>query len=183
MLCIVVNLVFDACHACPQEEFIFILFINYICCVFIFFSFYFHVSTLLFLLSVFLCLFAFVILDFQALEEEIESRAPEVKQAVSVGQSLSSLSCLAERGVLAEKLDTLRARYSEIEDRCCRKAALLDQALCNARLFGEDEVEVLNWLAEVEDKLSLVFVKDYKQEVLQKQHADQLVLPFSILSP
>ncbi|KYO25811.1 hypothetical protein Y1Q_0023619 [Alligator mississippiensis] len=118
----------------------------------------------------------------KALEEEIESRAPEVKQAVSVGQSLSSLSCLAERGVLAEKLDTLRARYSEIEDRCCRKAALLDQALCNARLFGEDEVEVLNWLAEVEDKLSLVFVKDYKQEVLQKQHADQLALNEEIVN-
>ncbi|XP_019403107.1 PREDICTED: microtubule-actin cross-linking factor 1 isoform X13 [Crocodylus porosus] len=118
----------------------------------------------------------------KALEEEIESRAPEVKQAVSIGQSLSSLSCLAERGVLAEKLDTLWARYSEIEDRCCRKAALLNQALCNARLFGEDEVEVLNWLAEVEDKLSLVFVKDYKQEVLQKQHADQLALNEEIVN-
>ncbi|XP_019367887.1 PREDICTED: microtubule-actin cross-linking factor 1 isoform X3 [Gavialis gangeticus] len=118
----------------------------------------------------------------KALEEEIESRAPEVKQAVSVGQSLSSLSCLAERSMLAEKLDTLWARYSEIEDRCCRKAALLNQALCNARLFGEDEVEVLNWLAEVEDKLSLVFVKDYKQEVLQKQHADQLALNEEIMN-
>jgi hypothetical protein len=83
--------------------------------------------------------------------------------------------------VLSEKLDSLQARYSEIQDWCCRKAALLEQALSNARLFGEDEVEVLNWLAEVEDKLSSVFIKDYRQDVLQKQHADHLVFVFSIL--
>nr|XP_048681716.1 microtubule-actin cross-linking factor 1 isoform X13 [Caretta caretta] len=118
----------------------------------------------------------------KALEEDIESRAADVNQAVSLGQSLTSLSCVAEQGLLAEKLDSLQARYSEIQDRCCRKAALLDQALSNARLFGEDEVEVLNWLAEVEDKLSLVFVKDYKRDVLQKQHADQLALNEEIVN-
>uniref|UniRef100_A0A8D0G4W8 Microtubule actin crosslinking factor 1 n=1 Tax=Sphenodon punctatus TaxID=8508 RepID=A0A8D0G4W8_SPHPU len=118
----------------------------------------------------------------KALEEEIESRAADVNQAVSVGQSLASLSCIAEQGLLAEKLDLLQARYDEIRDRCCRKAALLDQALSNARLFGEDEVEVLNWLAEVEDKLSLVFVKDYKRDLLQKQHADQLALNEEIVN-
>lgn len=101
-------------------------------------------------------------------------------QAVKIGQSLSSLTCSAEQGVLSEKLDSLQARYSEIQDRGTRKAALLEQALSNARLFGEDEVEVLNWLAEVEDKLSSVFVKDYRQDVLQKQHADHLVFMFSI---
>lgn len=121
-------------------------------------------------------------LNFQALEEEIESHATEVHQAVKIGQSLSSLTCSAEQGVLSEKLDSLQARYCEIQDRCCRKAALLEQALSNARLFGEDEVEVLNWLAEVEDKLSSVFVKDYRQDVLQKQHADHLVFMFSILT-
>lgn len=121
-------------------------------------------------------------MDFQALEEEIESHATDVHQAVRIGRSLSSLTCPAEQGVLSEKLDSLQARYSEIQDRCCRKAALLEQALFNARLFGEDEVEVLNWLAEVEDKLSSVFVKDYRQDVLQKQHADHLVFMFSILS-
>lgn len=114
----------------------------------------------------------------QALEEEIESHAADVSRAVGVGQSLSSLSCAAERRLLAEKLDSLQTRYGEVHDRCCRKAALLDQALSNARLFGEEEVEVLNWLAEVEDKLGSVSVKDYKRDVLQKQHADQLV--FSI---
>ncbi|KAM9116258.1 microtubule-actin cross-linking factor 1 isoform 8-T8 [Pangshura tecta] len=118
----------------------------------------------------------------KALAEDIESRVTDVNQAVSLGQSLTSLSCIAEQGLLAEKLDSLRARYSEVQDRCCRKAALLDQALSNARLFGEDEVEVLNWLAEVEDKLSLVFVKDYKRDVLQKQHADQLALNEEIVN-
>lgn len=102
-------------------------------------------------------------------------------QAVTVGQSLSSLTSPAEQAVLSERLDSLQARFSEIQDRCCRKAALLEQALSNARLFGEDEVEVLNWLAEVEDKLSSVFVKDYRQDVLEKQHADHLVFMLSIL--
>uniref|UniRef100_A0A8B9PRX6 Microtubule actin crosslinking factor 1 n=1 Tax=Apteryx owenii TaxID=8824 RepID=A0A8B9PRX6_APTOW len=118
----------------------------------------------------------------KALEEEIESHAAEVNQAVSVGQCLSSLSCAAEQRLLAEKLDSLQGRYGEICDRCCRKAALLEQALSNARLFGEEEVEVLNWLAEVEDKLGSVSVKDYKRDVLQKQHADQLALNEEIVN-
>uniref|UniRef100_G1LVE7 Actin cross-linking family 7 n=1 Tax=Ailuropoda melanoleuca TaxID=9646 RepID=G1LVE7_AILME len=122
------------------------------------------------------------IIRHKALEEEIESHATDVHQAVKIGQSLSSLTCSAEQGVLSEKLDSLQARYSEIQDRGCRKAALLEQALCNARLFGEDEVEVLNWLAEVEDKLSSVFVKDYRQDVLQKQHADHLALNEEIIN-
>ncbi|XP_053942165.1 microtubule-actin cross-linking factor 1 isoform X2 [Cuculus canorus] len=118
----------------------------------------------------------------KALEEEIESHAADVSRAVGVGQSLSSLSCAAEQRLLAEKLDSLQSRYSEVHDRCCRKAALLDQALSNARLFGEEEVEVLNWLAEVEDKLGSVSVKDYKRDVLQKQHADQLALNEEIVN-
>ncbi|XP_064381197.1 microtubule-actin cross-linking factor 1 isoform X7 [Dromaius novaehollandiae] len=118
----------------------------------------------------------------KALEEEIESHAAEVTQAVGVGQCLSSLSCAAEQRLLAEQLDSLRGRYGEIRDRCCRKAALLEQALSNARLFGEEEVEVLNWLAEVEDKLGSVSVKDYKRDVLQKQHADQLALNEEIVN-
>lgn len=138
----------------------------------------FIVSCLLFVY--FVSVIHFFHLDFQALEEEIESHATDVHQAVKIGQSLSSLTCSAEQGVLSEKLDSLQTRYSEIQDWGCRKAALLEQALCNARLFGEDEVEVLNWLAEVEDKLSSVFVKDYRQDVLQKQHADHLVFMFSI---
>ncbi|XP_075294310.1 microtubule-actin cross-linking factor 1 isoform X5 [Opisthocomus hoazin] len=118
----------------------------------------------------------------KALEEEIESHAADVSRAVGVGQSLSSLSCAAERRLLAEKLDSLQTRYGEVRDRGCRKAALLAQALANARLFGEEEVEVLNWLAEVEDKLGSVSVKDYKRDVLQKQHADQLALNEEIVN-
>ncbi|VTJ52345.1 Hypothetical predicted protein [Marmota monax] len=122
------------------------------------------------------------IIRHKALEEDIENHATDVHQAVKIGQSLSSLTCPAEQGVLSEKLDSLQAQYSEIQDWCCRKAALLEQALSNARLFGEDEVEVLNWLAEVEDKLSSVFVKDYRQDVLQKQHADHLALNEEIVN-
>ncbi|OXB77782.1 UNVERIFIED_CONTAM: hypothetical protein H355_000537 [Colinus virginianus] len=118
----------------------------------------------------------------KALEEEIEGQAGGVAQAVCVGQGLWALSCAAEQRLLAEKLDSLRGRYGEVRERCCRKAALLEQALSNARLFGEEEVEVLNWLAEVEDKLGSVSVKDYKRDVLQKQHADQLALNEEIVN-
>ncbi|XP_042296316.1 microtubule-actin cross-linking factor 1 isoform X3 [Sceloporus undulatus] len=118
----------------------------------------------------------------KALEEEIKSQAPAVTQAVSFGQSLAILSCRLEQASLAEKLDLLESRYAEVCDRCSRKAALLDQALANARIFGEDEVEVLNWLAEVEDKLSSVAVKDYKRDILQRQHANQLALNDEIVN-
>ncbi|XP_060547371.1 microtubule-actin cross-linking factor 1 isoform X15 [Pantherophis guttatus] len=118
----------------------------------------------------------------KALEEEIDNQATVVTQVVSIGHSLALLSCRAEQASLAEKLDLLESRYAEVSDRCVRKAALLDQALSNARLFGEDEVEVLNWLAEVEDKLSLVSVKDYRQEVLQQQHSGQLALNDEIVN-
>ncbi|XP_053255026.1 microtubule-actin cross-linking factor 1 isoform X20 [Podarcis raffonei] len=118
----------------------------------------------------------------KALDEEIESHGSAVALAVNTGQSLASLSCQAEQASLAEKLDLLESRYAEVCDRCGRKAALLDQALSNARLFGEDEVEVLNWLAEVEDKLSSVAVKDYKRDILQRQHADHLALNDEIVN-
>eukprot|EP00076_Gallus_gallus_P029335 XP_015153383.2 microtubule-actin cross-linking factor 1 isoform X27 [Gallus gallus] len=118
----------------------------------------------------------------KALEEDIEGHAADVAHAVRVGQALSALSCAAEQRLLAEKLESLQGRYGEVRERCCRKAALLEQALCNARLFGEEEVEVLNWLAEVEDKLGSVSVKDYKRDVLQKQHADQLALNEEIVN-
>ncbi|XP_066421089.1 microtubule-actin cross-linking factor 1-like isoform X1 [Molothrus aeneus] len=118
----------------------------------------------------------------KALEEDIESHSTDVSRALGVGQSLSSLSCAAEQRLLAEKLEALQSRYGEVRERCGRKAALLDQALANARIFGEEEVEVLNWLAEVEDKLGSVSVKDFKRDVLQKQHADQLALNDEIVN-
>ncbi|XP_057896192.1 microtubule-actin cross-linking factor 1 isoform X10 [Melospiza georgiana] len=118
----------------------------------------------------------------KALEEDIESHSTDVSRALGVGQSLSSLSCAAEQRLLAERLEALQGRYGEVRERCGRKAALLDQALANARIFGEEEVEVLNWLAEVEDKLGSVSVKDFKRDVLQKQHADQLALNEEIVN-
>ncbi|XP_061870317.1 microtubule-actin cross-linking factor 1 isoform X1 [Colius striatus] len=118
----------------------------------------------------------------KALEEEIESHSAAVSRALAVGQSLSSLSCAAEQGLLAEKLESLQSRYGEARGRGRRKAALLEQALANARLFGEEEVEVLNWLAEVEDKLSSVSVRDYERDVLQKQHSDQMALNEEIVN-
>ncbi|NWS28580.1 MACF1 factor, partial [Polioptila caerulea] len=118
----------------------------------------------------------------KALEEDIESHAADVSRALGVGQSLSSLSCATEQRLLAEKLEALQSGYGEVRERCGRKAALLDQALANARIFGEEEVEVLNWLAEVEDKLGSVSIKDYKRDVLQKQHADQLALNEEIVN-
>ncbi|XP_054148157.1 microtubule-actin cross-linking factor 1-like isoform X6 [Melozone crissalis] len=118
----------------------------------------------------------------KALEEDIESHSTDVSRALGVGQSLSSLSCAAEQRLLAERLEALQSRYGEVRERCGRKAALLDQALANARIFGEEEVEVLNWLAEVEDKLGSVSVKDFKRDVLQKQHADQLALNEEIVN-
>ncbi|XP_062818943.1 microtubule-actin cross-linking factor 1 isoform X14 [Anolis carolinensis] len=118
----------------------------------------------------------------KALAEETESHAPAVAQAVSLGQSLSALSCRPDQASLAEKLDLLQSRYAEVCERCGRKAALLDQALVNARLFGEDEVEVLNWLGEVQVKLDLVAIKDYKWDVLHRQHADQMTLNDEIMN-
>uniref|UniRef100_A0A8C5PE50 Microtubule actin crosslinking factor 1 n=1 Tax=Leptobrachium leishanense TaxID=445787 RepID=A0A8C5PE50_9ANUR len=118
----------------------------------------------------------------KTLEDDITVHETAVHQACTLGDSLSSLCSPAECKRLAQKLDFLQARYTEVQDLCNRKGALLEQALSNARLFGEDEVEVLNWLAEVEDRLSSVCVKDYKLNVLQKQHAHHLALSEDIIN-
>ncbi|XP_056412563.1 microtubule-actin cross-linking factor 1 isoform X14 [Hyla sarda] len=118
----------------------------------------------------------------KSLEDDVTVHETDVCQAGRLVDSLSSLCCAAERDRLAQNLDYLHARYKEVQDLCSRKSALLGQALSNARLFGEDEVEVLNWLAEVEDKLSSVSVKDYKLEVLQNQHKNQMALSEEIIN-
>ncbi|XP_078536890.1 microtubule-actin cross-linking factor 1 isoform X2 [Lissotriton helveticus] len=117
----------------------------------------------------------------KAMDEEVRSREAVVLQALALGDSLSSMSCPADRAMLTDRLALLLARYDEVRDRCGRKGELLEQALVNAQLFGEDEVEVLNWLGEMEDKLSLVTVKDYRCDVLHAQHALQLALNEEIL--
>lgn len=143
------------------------------------FSFFFF---FLFLLLFFLLSFGGFLLGYlQSQEEDIAVHEPDVQQVGRLVDALSALCCKAEQDRLAHSLDFLHSRYNEVQDLCSRKGALLGQALSNARLFGEDEVEVLNWLAEVEDKLSSVSVKDYKLEVLQKQHTDQMVHHFKFI--
>ncbi|XP_053563261.1 microtubule-actin cross-linking factor 1 isoform X2 [Bombina bombina] len=118
----------------------------------------------------------------KCLEDDILVRETDMHQAATLVGSLAALCSKAEQERLAHKLDFLQARYGELQDLCSRKAALLKQALSNARLFGEDEVEVLNWLAEVEDRLSSVCVKDYKLDILQKQHKAHVALSEDILN-
>ncbi|XP_075053845.1 microtubule-actin cross-linking factor 1 [Mixophyes fleayi] len=122
------------------------------------------------------------ILRHKNLEDDVTVHETAVHQASRLVDCLSALCCSAERDRLAQRLDFLHTRYSEVQDLCSRKGALLGQALSNARLFGEDEVEVLNWLAEVEDKLNSVSVKDYKLDVLQKQHTTQMTLSEEIIN-
>uniref|UniRef100_A0A4W3JBR7 Dystonin n=1 Tax=Callorhinchus milii TaxID=7868 RepID=A0A4W3JBR7_CALMI len=112
----------------------------------------------------------------KALEDDIISHNKQLHQAISVGQSLKTMSSRDDKDLVQEKLDTAQTRYIELQERCGRKAALIQQALSNARIFGEEEVELLNWLAEVHDKLNNVSVQDYDPDVLQKQLSEHLAL-------
>ncbi|XP_067862610.1 microtubule-actin cross-linking factor 1 isoform X14 [Heptranchias perlo] len=118
----------------------------------------------------------------KALEDDITNHSQNMQQAVSVGQFLMTLSAKPDQEMVEDKLESIQTQYREIRDRCSRKAALLQQALANAKIFGEEEVEVLNWLADVQDKLSLVTIKDYKSDILHKQHKEQLALNDDIIS-
>ncbi|XP_072890565.1 microtubule-actin cross-linking factor 1 isoform X2 [Hemitrygon akajei] len=118
----------------------------------------------------------------KALEDDITNQRESVHQAVDVGQFLMTLSAKPDQEMVEDKLESIQTRYREIRDKCSRKAVLLQQALANAKIFGEEEVEVLNWLADVQDKLSLVAIKDYKSDILLKQHKEQLALNDEIIS-
>ncbi|MBN3307540.1 MACF1 factor, partial [Amia calva] len=118
----------------------------------------------------------------RALQEEVESRGPEVERMESLSHSLSLLSCEVDRDWLRERVGAVRGGYGELSDWCKRRAAILEQALANARLFGEDEVEVLNWLAEMQQRLPVVTVPHYRQDLLQEQHTLLLSLNEEILS-
>lgn len=96
-------------------------------------------------------------------------------QTVSLGQDLRSLSCAGDKELIQTKLDSTQGGYIELQERCRTKADLLQQALANARLFGEDEVALMNWLDEIHGRLSHISVQDYTPAILAKQHADQLV--------
>ncbi|XP_058853270.1 microtubule-actin cross-linking factor 1-like isoform X4 [Acipenser ruthenus] len=118
----------------------------------------------------------------KALSGEISGRSSLVDRAVSLGASLSLLSCPSDRARLSELLQGVQEGYREVRERACRKGALLEQALANARIFGEDEVEVLNWLAEVQDRLEGAAVRDFRQAVLHRDHSIQLTLNEEIVT-
>uniref|UniRef100_A0A668V7L1 Dystonin n=1 Tax=Oreochromis aureus TaxID=47969 RepID=A0A668V7L1_OREAU len=116
----------------------------------------------------------------KALEEEIMNHSKDLFQAVNLGQMLKTVSSVDDKEFVQSKLDTTQASYIELQERCRRKAEMLQQALANAQLFGEDEVALMNWLNEVHTRLTEVSVEDYRLEVLEKQLADQRALQSDI---
>uniref|UniRef100_A0A8C1LZL0 Dystonin n=1 Tax=Cyprinus carpio TaxID=7962 RepID=A0A8C1LZL0_CYPCA len=112
----------------------------------------------------------------KALEEEVLGHGKILYQAMSLGQSLRTVSCVDDKELVQAKLDTTHSSYIELQQHCRQKAELLQQALANAQLFGEDEVALMTWLDEVHGKLSEVSIQDYTTAVLAKQHAEQLAL-------
>ncbi|XP_060948240.1 microtubule-actin cross-linking factor 1 isoform X2 [Limanda limanda] len=118
----------------------------------------------------------------KAIQEDVSSRESEVDRLESLSQSLTPLSCAADRDWLNERVGAVRSGHSELTDWSSRRAGLLEQALANARLFGEDEVEVLNWLAEVAQRLGQVSVQNYQPQLLAEQHKHTLSLNEEIVS-
>uniref|UniRef100_A0A452R227 Dystonin n=1 Tax=Ursus americanus TaxID=9643 RepID=A0A452R227_URSAM len=97
----------------------------------------------------------------KALEDDIIHHNKHLHQAVSIGQSLKVLSSREDKDMVQNKLDSSQVWYIEIQEKSHSRSELLQQALCNAKIFGEDEVELMNWLNEVHDKLSKLSVQDY----------------------
>ncbi|XP_049458909.1 microtubule-actin cross-linking factor 1 isoform X15 [Epinephelus fuscoguttatus] len=122
------------------------------------------------------------IIKHKAVQEDVSSREAEVDHLESLSQSLTPLSCAADRDWLSERVGAVRSGHSELADWCSRRAGMLEQALANAQLFGEEEVEVLNWLAEVAQRLSQVSVQSYQHQLLAEQHKHTLSLNEEILS-
>lgn len=111
----------------------------------------------------------------QAVQAEVSSREAEVSHLESLEQLLIPLSCAVDCDWLSERVDAVRSGHSDLVAWCDRRNVLLEQALANAQLFGEDEVEVLNWLAEVAQRLAEVSVQSYQPQLLAKQHQHTLV--------
>uniref|UniRef100_A0A8C5YKR6 Dystonin n=1 Tax=Marmota marmota marmota TaxID=9994 RepID=A0A8C5YKR6_MARMA len=117
----------------------------------------------------------------KALEDDITSHNKHLHQAVSIGQSLKVLSSREDKDLVQNKLDFSQVWYIEIQEKSHRRSELLQQALCNAKIFGEDEVELMNWLNEVHDKLSKLSVQDYSTEGLWKQQSELRAIQEDIL--
>ncbi|TRY84291.1 hypothetical protein DNTS_025412 [Danionella cerebrum] len=118
----------------------------------------------------------------KALQEEVSYRDNDVNHLESLSQSLHPLSSAADRDWLGERVGAVRSGHTELRDWCSRREAMLEQALANAQLFGEEEVEVLNWLAEVAQRLAEVSVQSYQPELLEQQHKHTLALNEEIIS-
>lgn len=80
-----------------------------------------------------------------------------------------------DKDMVQEKLDSAQARFIEIQEKNNSRSELLQQAYSNAQIFGEDEVELMNWLNEIHDKLNKLSVQDCNTEFLEKQHSELLV--------
>lgn len=103
------------------------------------------------------------------------NHSKDLFQAVSLGQMLRTVSSVDDKEFVQSKLDAAQATYIELQERCRRKAEMLQQALANAQLFGKDEVALMNWLSEVHTRLNEVSVEECKIDVLENQLAEQRV--------
>nr|XP_004668266.2 dystonin isoform X5 [Jaculus jaculus] len=108
----------------------------------------------------------------KALEDDIITHNKHLHKAVSIGQSLKVLSSREDKDLVQSKLDFSQVWYFEIQEKSHSRSELLQQALCNAKIFGEDEVELMNWLQEVHDKLSKLSAQDPSPEGLCKLQAE-----------
>ncbi|KFO81231.1 Dystonin [Cuculus canorus] len=117
----------------------------------------------------------------KALEDDVLAHNKSLHQAISTGHSLKTLSSREDKDMVQEKLDSSQARYIEIQEKSNSRSKLLQQAYSNAQIFGEDEVELMNWLNEIHDKLSRLSVEDCSTELLEKQHSELLDLEEEIL--
>ncbi|XP_040585392.1 dystonin isoform X14 [Mesocricetus auratus] len=117
----------------------------------------------------------------KALEDDIIHHNKHLHQAVSIGQSLKVLSSREDKDMVQSKLDFSQVWYFEIQEKSHSRSELLQQALCNAKIFGEDEVELMNWLNEVHGKLTKLSVQDYSTEALWKQQSELRALQEDIL--
>ncbi|XP_015476468.1 dystonin isoform X11 [Parus major] len=117
----------------------------------------------------------------KALEDDVLAHNKSLHQAISAGQSLKTMSSREDKDMVQEKLDSAQARYIEVQERSNSRSELLQQAYSNAQIFGEDEVELMNWLNEIHDKLNKLSVQDCNTELLEKQHSELLDLQEEIL--
>ncbi|XP_059898696.1 microtubule-actin cross-linking factor 1 isoform X4 [Gadus macrocephalus] len=118
----------------------------------------------------------------KALHADVSSRGAEVDLVEALGQTLSPLCCPADGHWLRERVGAVHTGHSELLEWCRRRAGMLEQALANAQLFGEEEVEVLNWLEEVGLRLAQVSVQSFQPQPLTEQHKHTLSLNEEIVS-